>query len=157
LVSDAAGFLRRLWYFPPRQIVDQKAFPGLDPFRRNLETLADLARRDGIPIVFMTQPNLYSEEMTEDEERSLRMLHDEAIGPDRQWSLATAANGFRQYREAVIESARERGTALIDLETAVPRTLDYFCDDVHYQDKAYDLVAQTVAEGLLKAGIPSRN
>jgi hypothetical protein len=41
---------------------------------------------------------------------------------------------------------------LIDVDAAVPKDLDHFMDDVHYQDISFDLVADRVAEGVLQSG-----
>lgn len=144
-----AEFIGQYWYHRPRRIVEQAAFPGLVSYRRNLNALIDLAQRNGTAVVLMTQPNLYSEKISPAAERALYMLHIEAVGPDRQWGYRTALNGFRQYRNAVLEIAGSRKVGLIDLESRIPKTLDYFTDDIHYRDKSFDRIAQTVCEELI--------
>jgi lysophospholipase L1-like esterase len=155
LIPATAEFLGHYWYFTPRTVVEQDSFPGLPSFKRNLNTLIDLARMDGTQVVLMTQPNLYSDSISTAGRRSLRMLNQEAIGPDKQWSYQTALNGFRQYREALLKIAAERGVIAIDLESAIPKTLEYFYDDVHYQNRSFDLVAGAVTEGLIKGKVVS--
>ena len=44
--------------------------------------------------------------------------------------------------------AKEEGLQLIDLDAAVPKSLTYFRDEVHYQDTTYALVADVVADAL---------
>jgi hypothetical protein len=144
-----AGFIGQNWYHRPRRIVEHDTFPGLVSYRRNLNALIDLAQRNGTAVVLMTQPNLYSENISPAEERALYMLHMEAVGPDRQWGYRTALNGFRQYRNAVLEVAGSRKVGLIDLESRIPKTLDYFTDDIHYRDISFDRIAQTVCEELI--------
>jgi hypothetical protein len=149
ILPATAEFLGHYWYFKPRTEVDQDTFPGLPSFRRNLNTLIDLAQKDGTRVVLMTQPNLYSDSISPEAKRSLRMLNQEAVGPGKQWSYQTALNGFRQYRNAVIETAAGRNVVLIDLESRIPRTLEFFYDDVHYQNKSFDIIARTVSEELI--------
>jgi hypothetical protein len=144
-----AGFIGRYWYHQPRKIVEQDTFPGLLPFRRNLNALIDLAQTDGTVMVLMTQPNLYSEDISPEMERSLYMLHMEAVGADRQWSYRTALKGFREYRIAVLDVAKKRNVFLVDLESRIPKTLDYLYDDVHYQDKTFDRIAEIVSDELI--------
>ena len=146
---------RRAWeilaaiaFHRPRVTVEAHEFPGLRPFARNLRTLVDLARLDGTRVVLMTEPNLYKEPMTPAERSRLYMLNREAVGPDRQWSLATARRAMASYNGAVRRIAIEEGVRLIDLESEVPKTLEYFSDDVHYRDRAFDKVAEGVARGL---------
>lgn len=140
--------LRALWYAPTRAPVDSDVWPGLVPFERNLRTLIELARADGSRVVLLTQPTLLQPSMTAAEERVLQMVHYEAIGPKHRWTVATAARGMTRYNDAVRTLARTEGLPLIDLEAAVPKTLEYFTDEVHYTRRGYERVAEVVAERL---------
>ena len=46
--------------------------------------------------------------------------------------------------------AISRNTYFIDLEAIIPKSLDFFKDEVHYTDKALDLIAITVSSELNK-------
>ncbi len=142
--------LRSMWYHKPRDVVVTNRFPGIEPFKRNLKTIIETARLDNTVVVLMTQPNLYKDEMTPEELNALHMLQHEAIGPDKKWAYETALSGMRQYSEAVRDVAGETGVLLIDLEKAVPRSLEYFYDDVHYQKKSFDLIAEYIANKLVR-------
>jgi len=144
------GMIRSMWYHVPRDTVDISAFPGLDSFHDNLHSLIDLAEKDRVPVILITQPNLYKPSLCEKERKALYMLRFEAIGPDKQWHVSTAINGFQQYSNSLKSVARERQIPLIDLESQIPKTLEYFKDDVHYTDAAFDKVAETVTEGLIR-------
>jgi len=150
LLSTIRDFIKMLWYHRPREIVEQTEFPGLAPFKRNLNTLIDLAEKDGITVILMTQPNLYKSNISEKEKQLLNMLNYEAIGPDKKWSYETALRGFQQYTQTIKDVARERSLLLIDLGKAIPKTTEYFYDDVHYTDTAFDTVAQTISEALIE-------
>ena len=143
----------RFWYHKPRQEIVTDTFPGLVPFKRYLNTLIDLAQLDGTRVVLMTQPFLIKADMPPEEKRRLKMLNVETYGPNTRWSHLTALNGMQQYNQATVDVARERGVALIDLEKAVPKTLDYFYDDVHYTEKAYDVIARFIADELVRQKI----
>jgi hypothetical protein len=123
-------------------------FPGLASYERNIRALITLARADGTMVVLMTQPNLYKEVMSEEEMRVLGMLNTEAIGHGKKWSYGTALSGFRQYNQRMREIAFSEKAPLIDLEKAVPKSLDYFYDDVHYTARAYDLICAFLSEQL---------
>ena len=139
---------RSIWYYTPPEEVRIGEFPGIEPFRRYLNALIDLARLDGTRVVLMTQPFLAKEPMSDEERAALAMVNFEAVGSGKQWTPYTAVRGMEAYNEAVRQVARDRGVVLVDLESAVPKTLEYFYDDVHYRDKAFDLVADYVAENL---------
>jgi hypothetical protein len=143
--------LRSCWYHRARKIAEQTSFPGLVPFERNLCTLLDLSERDGVKVVLVTQPFLFKRVMNAEEKAVLYMLNVEAVGPDRQWNLETALRGMESYNDTVRRIARERNAILIDLEKIVPKTLNYFKDDVHYRGRAFDLIADHITEELLKS------
>ena len=153
LLSTIGNFVRMFWYHTPREVVEQTKFPGLVPFKRYLNTLIDLAEKDGVTVILMTQPNLYKVNISDEEKRQLTMLNSEAIGPEKKWSFNSAYSGFQQYTQTVKDIAAERNVMLIDLEQAVPKTLEYFDDDVHYEDIAFDLVANTVANEIVNQRI----
>ncbi|MFH1415329.1 MAG: GDSL-type esterase/lipase family protein [Elusimicrobiota bacterium] len=140
--------IKRYWYFKGRETVDMDTFPGEAPFERNLKTIIDLAEKDGVQVVLMTQPSLYHEKMAEEIKPALYMLNYEAVGPRHKWSYETALNGFKRYNAIVEKIAGEQGVIFIDLDKKIPKTLEYFKDDVHYRDKAFDMVASVIAEEL---------
>jgi len=165
------GMLRSLWdtigsfwYHKPRQVIEQTDFPGLVPFRRNINGIIDLAEKDGVMVVLVTQPNLLKDHVPAEEKAVLTMVNEEAIGPRKCWSAATAWRGMRAYNDAVRGIARERHVELIDLEKQIPKTLEYFSDEVHYKDKTFDIIGSYIAGELIRmdlmaappAGAPSR-
>lgn len=156
LLGTVWDFIGMFWYHTPREVVEQTDFPGLEPFKRYLNTLIDLAQTDGVTVLLMTQPNLYHDGVTEKEKSRLVMLNSEAVGEDKRWSYRTAITGFQKYTEAVKQVAAERNVMLVDLEQIVPKTLEFFDDDVHYRDTAFDLVAETVASEILRSPLMER-
>ena len=78
------------------------------------------------------------------------MINKEAIGNGNKWSYKTALSGIRQYNDEIRKISKEEDVYLIDLEAAVPKSLEYFYDDVHYQTKTFDLIATKIAREILK-------
>ena len=144
---------RSFWYHHPREQINQQQFQGIVPYERNLHTLLDLAQLDKTDIVLMTQPNLFKKQMSAPEIAALDMVHFEAIGARYQWSLESARLGMEAYNEVMRNISGKRRTHLIDLESKVPKTLEYFFDDVHYRDIGFDLVATAVFKELTQSGI----
>ena len=149
LLTRAMDVFRATWFAGKhREIVDTEEFPGLHPFVTNLTDLVEMVKAYGGHPVLMTQPSLFKSEMSEEEQEACYMINIEAVGPDKLWSVKTGLAGMTAYAEAVRRTATDTGTPLIDLEKRIPKTLEYFSDDVHYTDKAFDLVGSTVAEEL---------
>jgi len=146
LFSYLSDILSQLWYADDVQVVNTKEFPGLTSFRNNLTTLIQLARIDSTEVLLMTQPNLFKDTMSSEEIKSLTMLNKEAAGNGKRWSVVTGFNAMNAYNEAVVRTAEKEKTGLIDLDKKIPKTLEYFYDDVHYKGKSYDLIADIVAQ-----------
>lgn len=151
LIIKIIDILKSMWYHKPRKIIDTTEFPGVVAFRRNLESLMDMADLDGTKVVLMTQPTLIKKDMSPQEIDSLHMLKYEAVGTDRRWALNTAGAGMEKYNDITRELARDRHVYLLDLEKVVPKTQQYFKDDVHYRDKAFGLIANHIAEHFLNS------
>ena len=144
------NLLKRSWYHKPREVINTEDFPGLIPFKRNLSTLIELAHSRGTEVVLMTQPNILKENMTKKEKAVLYMVNFEAVGPNKRWSVKTAYIGMEKYNDAVRKLAKEKGIALIDLEKVIPKSLEYFYDEVHYRQKTFDLLATAISDELKK-------
>jgi lysophospholipase L1-like esterase len=151
LEETAGRIFRSMWNHRPREVIDTDVFPGREAFERNLVALADLIRVGGASVVLMTQPCLYKEPISAAEEAALVMVNVEAVGPAKRWSAATARRGMDAYNGIVRVVAARGGYLLIDLERAVPKTLEYFWDDVHYLKPGFERVAGIVAAALRSA------
>ena len=140
-----------LWYQDKPIEIETNEFPGLKAFARNLNTIITLAREDDTKVILMTQPNLYKDTMSVEEISSLGMIHGEAIGNGKKWTFTTGRNGMRLYNDKIREIASSNeGVYLIDLEVIVPKTSEYFIDDVHYNSKTHDLISPYISKELMK-------
>jgi len=153
LVQTAMNILSKIWYHIPREVIETDHFPGLAPFERNLRALIDVARLDSVQVVLLTQPYLFKDTMTAEEDAELIMLHVEAVGPTKEWGLSTALQGMKQYNDVIRRVAQDENVLLIDLEKVIPKSLEYFHDDVHYREKTFDLIARHIAKALQKSEI----
>jgi hypothetical protein len=153
-LSSKISFFRN---HEPREIIQAREFPGLAPFSRNLNTIIDIAEKDSTQIFLMTQPFLFRDDYTEKEADEFYMINMEAIGPDKKWDVESGLYGMRMYDDTVRQIALRRGVALIDLEPEVPKTLEYFSDDVHYIGPAFDKVAEFVTAELIRNNVYDMN
>ena len=91
--------------------------------------------------------------MSAEEIDRLRMLNVETYGPETRWSHQTALKGMDTYNATTKRIAEARDVFLIDLEKALPKSLDYFYDDVHYTEKSFDIIANFIATEFTRQGI----
>ncbi len=159
LIEFSLDILGGMHSYRPREVVITGEFPGLRSYRRNMETLIDLAALDGTRVVLMTQPYLFKEEMTAEEFSALHMLNYEAVGPSKRWGVPTARMGMHRYNAELKTTAAARDIPVIDLEAIVPKSLEFFSDEVHYRDVTFDRIAPFIAGELVRQNIllPIRN
>jgi hypothetical protein len=153
LFSFIVRMTRGLWYASERNVLETETFPGLESYESNLRTIIELARNDSTAVILMSEPSLFRDSNTPEELDALYMLNKEAIGKDKRWSLRTALSGMRQYNGVMKRLARENNLLFIDLDAAVPKSLEYFTDDVHYRDRTFDLVADSVSARLRESAL----
>lgn len=148
--SSVFSIFKKVWFFKKKEIVDTDIFPGLDSFKYNLNALIKLAKNDNTQVILMSQPHLLKDQMTDQESKSLLMVNYEAVGETKRWNSRTALSGMNQYNLATKSVARSNNVHLIDLEKALPKTLEYFNDEVHYTDRSFDLLADFIADQVIQ-------
>jgi lysophospholipase L1-like esterase len=115
-------------------------------YTRNLESIAGLAEAHGFQLVFMTQQTTWNS------------LVDADAG---KWHWMRCRGGVT-YREDLMDAALEslndamRGVAdaygvpLYDLVRVLPKSLDYFYDDCHFNTRGAHTVGNLLAEFLIE-------
>ena len=143
----------RMHNYSPSEEFEQNTFPGLVSFDRNLNTLIDFSEIDGNFFILMTQPHIYSDNMSDDIKEVCTLMKSFGIGPERRWDYQTVFRAMNKYNTAVADISKNREVSLIDLERKIPKTLDYFWDDVHYNDSTYNIIADIISKEIIKLDI----
>jgi lysophospholipase L1-like esterase len=118
-------------------------------FEEHLRELIRAARSSGATPVLVTYPVLVDEPNRE--AFHLQIADEQTWHPG--WSELGLLDGQRKLNEAVLRVGREREAPVVDLAAAVPRTLEYFADDVHYTDRGAALIAERLRAALDEAGL----
>ena len=153
LIPDLTKTVSQLWYHQPRKSLSDTTFRGLGAFEQNLNTVIDLAKLDGTQVILLTQPTLYKENPSQEEQEAMFMLNYEYVGEGKRWSLETVVRGMNAYNNMVRQIATQRNVYLIDLAQSVPKTLEYFYDDCHYTQEGFKQVEKTIVEYFTRLGI----
>lgn len=127
--------------------------PALGEYRRNLNTMIDMAQARGIRLIFVTQPFMWKRGMTEQEQKLLWMGWIESLKARRYYSADALAKGMNLYNRTLMEVCRERGVECIDLAGRLPKDTTVFFDDVHFNENG-SLRAAEVISGYLKGTKP---
>lgn len=123
--------------------------PRIDiaPYRRNLISLVGIARSHGIELVFMTQATTWNSRV----DSAIGNWHWMTGGPDSAYHEAALDQAMEAYNNAVREVAAQFDVPLFDLARKLPKSGEYFYDDVHFNPRGADTV------GALLASFLSRN
>jgi lysophospholipase L1-like esterase len=124
----------------------------LERYARDLEAIAAEARARGVRPIFLTQPTLWSAELSDAEEDLLWMggppldrLENGAV----YYSAGALAAGMRLYNERLLRTCREHGVECLDVAARLPRDTTVFYDDAHFTEEGARLLAGLVAQELL--------
>lgn len=142
-------------FVPKHEPVSIETWRSLDGFERNMRTFVDSARSRGFEVLVASQPYLYRDDLTQTE-REVLMLPMACMEDGKQPDLASMKRGMDAYNERARKVARDRQVRFLDLEKRIPKSLDYFFDDVHYTTKGNRTVAEAFAADILDWGIIPR-
>ena len=152
MVREGTNFFTRNFFSDLRyrakqnQAVPVTKFQSLPSFMRNMESLVGLTNSHGVRVILVTQPFFYRPDLTEDERRVIKLPQELTTDGARQADLSSMANGMNQFNEVVRRLAKEKKLPLVDAEPALPKTLEFFKDDVHYTPKGSQRLAEQVAK-----------
>ncbi len=126
---------------PPRE--------NVRPYEENLRTLAGIARAQDARIVFMTQATTWN---TRDPRPSEWHW---MVGTRVRYREADLDAAMERYNEAMRRAAAENGAPVFDLARSIPRSADFFYDDVHFNVAGADTAAAMLARFIVDRGVVS--
>ncbi len=103
----------------------------------NLEELIEYSNENKIELVFFTQPALWKEKLTKDENKRLwtgGRYEDDSIEPYAYYSEKVLAEALDQYNSSLIELCAEHNIRCFDLASQVPKETTVFFDGYHMHE-----------------------
>lgn len=127
----------------------------LNDYRRNINAMIDIADERHVRILFLTQPYLWKPEMTKAESDLLwyGWVFDPKTGRYNFYTVPALIEGMDAYNRVLLDVCRKRGVECIDLEKMIPKTTEYFYDDVHFTEKGCLRISQILFQ-YLRQGPP---
>lgn len=125
---------------------------SLAEYERNLRYIIGQTRRQGVRLIFMTQPTVWRSNLTADEKYNLIFAQ---IGRDpflatEYYAPEALAEGIAQYNAVMLRVAAETGTECLDLASLIPKDQTSFYDDCHFNEPGARKVADALAAYLLR-------
>lgn len=141
----------RVMFFPNAKTVDVENWPSLSSFERNMRNLVEIAQSKKIRMVLATMPSLYRDDLTQ-RERDVLIFSISQQFDGKQASLGSMKRGMALFNETTRKIALDHAVALVELDAVMPKTLEYFYDDVHYTAKGNALVGEELARYVIRSG-----
>ncbi len=132
---------------------------GLEEYRRNLETMADLADRQSIRLILITQPTMWKADLTEQERDLLWMGWtgpSQSARATRYYSVEAMEKAMNRYNDTLLSVCEARKLTCIDLARQLPKDTTVFYDDVHFNESGARQVAAIITNHLSGARLPAR-
>jgi hypothetical protein len=127
---------------------------GLSNYRSNLNKLVDRAEAYHSPIIFVTQPTLWKDHMTPENEA---LLTAGGVSGRADWctkkiyySPGALARGMEMFNDVLRDVCHRRQLYCVDLAARVPKDRRYFFDDMHYSLAGARLVSDIVTAGIVE-------
>jgi hypothetical protein len=148
LRDDYAKVTYRQWV---RELPDLSSH--LDTYRKTIAQLRELANAYGSQIVFVTQPFIWSDRMSE---AARQQIYAGFIGPDPQspetkWYTTEALRvGLSAYNATLLDTCRSDGLSCVDAARLFEGHEDYFYDDFHFSPEGAAAIGALVADDIKK-------
>ena len=144
------AIFRKFWFtkkFEPRSF-DISEFKSLNDFEKYYSTAVELFQNDGAKVFVVSQPYIYKDEVSPEEKATLWMQKDvceqDGFTPDIE-SMGMAMDA---YNARAAQVASKYNATFLHGEPALPKTLEYFVDDVHYTPTGAKALATVIADGI---------
>ena len=111
------------------------------PYRNNLLSMAGIARSHGIDLVFMTQVTTWNSRV----DSAITKWHWMTAGPDSAYREDALDQAMEAYNNAVRAVAAELNVPLFDLARLLPKSGEYFYDNVHFNPRGAETVGAMLA------------
>ncbi|MEZ4302293.1 MAG: SGNH/GDSL hydrolase family protein [Polyangiaceae bacterium] len=160
LVNNDGGTLMDIWRAHRRNATAHlDTLPDLAPllevYKANLRTFVDLLKERSIRVILLTQPTLWRDDLSEEEQKVLWMggkggdfMRQEGFP---YYTPGALAKGMQAFNSAVLEVCKERNIECFDLASRIPKDRSFFYDDCHFADRGSEQLADLIADQLKRS------
>jgi lysophospholipase L1-like esterase len=122
----------------------------LSTYRSTIRALKKFADGRGKPILFVTQPYVWSSNMTAEAKRQIYAgFIGPSNGPDAKWyTMAALERGLSAYNQTLLETCHSDHLLCVDAAGKIPRAAEYFIDDFHFSGAGANMIADLVANAI---------
>lgn len=119
---------------------------NLKVFRKDLKDLITYLQDKGIKVVLSSYPSL----MTEQNINTYPHVFLDARRFCIKLSFKGMMDAAAKFNDEIKSVAEECGAFYVDIDSALPKNMDYFGDNIHYTNQGAKVIAAKVAESIKK-------
>jgi lysophospholipase L1-like esterase len=124
-------------------------FQSLDSYRNYYELLIRNIQADRRPVIMASQAFLYSQALPPDVLDSLFFAHVFCAENGFYPTMESMMSAMRMFNDAARTLADAKDVPFLDFERAVPKTREYFSDDVHLTAAGNEILARMVFDWIV--------
>ena len=121
-----------------------------------MHNLATIVKTLDMELVIASQPFLYRQDLNKTELETVWFPAEFCRIGDSQADISSMIKGLEAFNDVSRRVAESHGVLFVDLERVVPKTLDYFLDDVHYTEEGNRIIGQHFADQIIASGYINR-
>ncbi len=144
-----------LLFVPKARSVPVDRWRSIESYERNLLAFVDFAKLRGIELLVASEPYLYRDDLTAKEREVIlfpMLCQQDGVQPD----VPSMKRGMDAFNTRAQRVAARREVRFLGLEKQIPKSLEYFFDDVHYTTKGNVAVAEAIGDELVRWGVVPR-
>jgi len=130
-------------YLENKNTVTVHEFLSLSSYRRNISMLIELTKERKIPLILGNQPFLFKMNASVEEVGRIISPQLYCMRQNKYYNLESLLYGIRGFNAVTKTVSEENGVTFIDLESKIPKNLEYFVDSIHYTKKGNEVIAET--------------
>lgn len=128
----------------------------LETYRKTISALKAYADGYGVPILFVTQPYVWSSNMDVETKAQIYagFIGADMNSPDTKWyTPAALESGLSAYNQALVDKCRSDHLLCVDAAKKLPHEAKYFYDDFHFSGVGAAKLGAIVAD-VIKPQLP---
>lgn len=122
---------------------------ALSEYKRNLQLIYEEGRRQGLGVLFITQPVIYKDTMSTYEQSLLWMGGIGAYQKEKghnYYSAKALKQGMEMYNNTLRQFCNENNIPFIDAAATLPQDTSVFYDDCHFNENGARLMAEYLSQ-----------
>jgi lysophospholipase L1-like esterase len=148
-ITEVSNYRAKIDLRKSAPVSNKRPKTDVEAYAKNLRTIVGTAQAQGIQLVFMTQQSTWNSAVDPEAQNWHWMLYRNGVTYREDFM----DEALESYNDVIREIARKHDVPLYDLATVMPKSLDYFYDDVHFNVPGAKKAGTALASFILEQGL----